>query len=202
MVSNAAHDEERIVFDLTKVPFYHLDDGKLEAFAILCVMVAGKNATTCQKILKKFFELTQPWYGYIESPFLLIRRMQLLDTEYFLKKAGMGCYTAKARTIYDLAHSRLNLRTCSVDDLETIKGIGPKTSRFFVVHTRPNAKYAILDTHMLRHLRDMGIRAPKSTPTSATYARLEKAVLYFAEQKGLSPAEYDIAVWKLYSGRG
>jgi len=189
------------MIDVTTVPFYHLNDYELEEFAILCVLVAGKNATTCSKILDKFLENSRLWYGTTLSPFQLIRRMQLLDTEYFLKKSGMGCYTAKSRTIYDLAHERLNLRTCPVEDLEKIRGIGPKTSRFFVVHTRPGAMHAILDVHMLQHLRDMGIRAPKSTPTRGTYARLEKAVLYFAKQKGLTPAEYDIAVWKLYSGR-
>jgi len=189
------------MFDLTKVPFYHLIDNELEAFAILCVMVAGKNAIVCSGILDQFIEAGQRWYGPEKSPFRLVRKMGRMDTEHYLRTFGMGCYTAKARTIYDLAWEGLDLRLCTVEDLEKIRGIGPKTSRFFVTHTRRDANYAILDTHMLKHLRDMGIRAPKSTPTGATYARLEKAILSFAKQKGLSPAEYDIAIWKLYSGR-
>jgi len=96
----------------------------------------------------------------------------------------------------------LNLRTCSVKDLEQIKGIGRKTSRCYVMHSRKNARCAGLDTHCLKFLADRGYKVPKATPSSEKeYLRLENAFLQLADKSGMSVAEFDLAVWNEYSGK-
>ena len=117
-----------------------------------------------------------------------------------MKEAGIGCYNHKAMTFHQLVHADIDLRTCAPEELEQIYGIGMKTSRCFILHTRKDAQVAGLDTHMLKHLKAMGVRkVPKTTPGSRkVYLRLEKKVLKFAKRMGFTPAEYDLAVWNKY----
>jgi thermostable 8-oxoguanine DNA glycosylase len=76
-----------------------------------------------------------------------------------------------------------------------------KTSRFYAMHSRENAVYAVLDTHILAYMREnMGIiDAPRSTPTSQRqYLTLEQT--YLAHYNNLptpkpSLAEFDLQIW-------
>jgi thermostable 8-oxoguanine DNA glycosylase len=77
-----------------------------------------------------------------------------------------------------------------------IHGIGPKTSRFFILWTRPHERYAALDVHILRWLRGLGHNAPRSTPNGRKYGELEKIFLSEADKRGLSPGELDAQVWE------
>jgi thermostable 8-oxoguanine DNA glycosylase len=94
----------------------------------------------------------------------------------------------------------MDLKTCTVKDLEKIYGIGRKTSRCFILHSRENAQYAGLDTHLLKHLRTVSIKGvPIQTPSSEKqYRRLEKEILKLAKSAGMSPADYDLKIWKSY----
>ena len=109
----------------------------------------------------------------------------------------MGQYKRIKRAFCELANSGLDLKTCTVNDLEKIFGMKLKTSRFFLTHSRPNQSYAILDTHILAHMRnDYGIPTPKATPTNPkVYYDLEKKLLELISKSGKSFAEYDLEVW-------
>lgn len=95
--------------------------------------------------------------------------------------------------------SLLDLRACTASDLESIPGIGPKTSRFFILHTRPDANVACLDVHILSYLRDLGHSAPKSTPVGKEYVRLENIFLSHAKDVGKDAATLDLEIWKRYT---
>ncbi len=84
-----------------------------------------------------------------------------------------------------------------MQDLEKIPGVGLKTSRFFLTHSRPNQEYAILDTHILRHMRDdLNIATPKTTPTNPkVYYALEAKLLEVVRASDKSYADYDLEVW-------
>ena len=85
--------------------------------------------------------------------------------------------------------------------MEKIYGIGRKTSRGFILHTRPNAQCAVLDTHILKFLNEQGAPdVPKSTPPSKSeYERLEKYFLSICRKKKITPAKQDLKVWNYYS---
>ena len=112
---------------------------------------------------------------------------------------------SKARSFLELSvavgSDELDLRTCSADDLEKIHGIGMKTSRCFIIHSRPGARYAGLDTHILKHLKACGVEnVPKSTPSSKKeYLRLEKEFLRIADLNNMTPAAYDLMIWNWFS---
>jgi hypothetical protein len=86
----------------------------------------------------------------------------------------------------------LNLKTCTIADLEAIHGAGAKTARYFMLHTRPNQRIACLDTHVIRHMRDLGLTDQKGTPGGKKYAELEQVFLNLADQSGMSVADFDL----------
>jgi endonuclease III len=158
------------------------------------IFAAGKNGTRAASIVNKIVDTEQ-------------RHAYLFDTlkEYSLKqlvgiciKYKTGCQTIKARTIHEVVHKNLDLKTCSAADLESTFGIGMKTARCFIIHSRKDAQYAGLDTHMLKHLKSLGYNTPKSTPTRKKYLTLEKIVLSLAKNEGKTPADFDLAVWNKY----
>jgi thermostable 8-oxoguanine DNA glycosylase len=63
-------------------------------------------------------------------------------------------------------------------------------------------RFACLDTHILRFLRDRGEKAPAVTPGkhSAAYRRLEARFLQMADEAGQAPTDYDLSIWRAYSG--
>ena len=85
-----------------------------------------------------------------------------------------------------------------VDELVRVKGIGPKTARFFVMHSRRDQKVATLDVHILKWLREQGVeRVPSQTPQNeVAYKRLEEKFLKLAKGLGKDPAELDLEIWK------
>ena len=118
-----------------------------------------------------------------------------------MRKCGIGCYNNKAKTFWQLANSGLDLSTCSTTELESIHGIGMKTSRCFIIHSRKDPKCAGLDVHILRYLKDKGYDVPTSTPTKKEYLRIEEIFLKLAEQSEKTVAEFDLDIWKQYRNK-
>ena len=98
----------------------------------------------------------------------------------------------------------LDLETCTLDDLLAIHGVGNKTARFFLLHTR-GGDYAVLDTHILSLMRSHGVPdAPKNTPTNTKkYKELEKQFRLLSRLNFpyLSDAQIDLLIWSDQSNR-
>jgi len=195
------------VIDPEKVTNYKQTKEQLEEFLLFWICAAGKNGRTAARCLDKFLVVTG---GYEIGPFISIlgwiasaKAQGMPDHFYiakFMKDSGIGCFNIKSKAFGELAASKLNLKTCTVTDLESIYGIGPKTARCFLLHSRKDAQVAGLDTHMLKYLREMGYDdAPKSTPTGKKYLTNEKRVLSLAKEAGMTPASFDLMVWNKYS---
>lgn len=184
------------MIDPNKITNFNRTDTELEEFWLFSLVVAGKTATTQAKLLDGFLirKNIKP-FDFIRD---LIRDDDLLD---FLKLSHLGQYTRLEKAFRESL--TLNLRTATVQELEAISGVGPKTARFFLLHSRPNQRLAALDTHILKHLKHVGVeKVPKSTPPSGNqYTRLENSFIKLAEQSGFSLADYDLMVWRQYSER-
>jgi hypothetical protein len=202
------------MIDPTDITNYNLSTEELEEHILFWVCAAGKNGRTAARTLEVFLNMIT-WNGM--TPFQAIRNKcsddnmpdDIIEENFsdyknmtdLMKMAGIGCYNHKSRSFSELAYSKLDLKSCTPDDLEQIYGIGMKTSRCFLLHSRENARCAGLDTHMLKFLRAKGVKdVPKSTPTSRKqYLRLEKEVLKFADKEKMTPADFDLKVWNKYS---
>ncbi len=185
------------MIDAANITNYKLFNNELEARVIFWILAAGKNGTRAAEITNN---MTGNWerIAGITSPFKLLRSLSMKETINLCADYKTGCQTSKARSLYEASRAGLDLRTCTAEDLESIYGIGMKTSRCFIIHSRKNAQYAGLDTHMLKHLSFLGYEVPKNTPTGKKYLTYEKIVIILSKESGKTPAEYDLDVWNKY----
>lgn len=189
------------MIDPSNITNYNLTDAELEEHLLFWIAAAGKNGRTAARQLESL--LSSITYNNL-SPLTALRYYvgpYFQRLPFLLKEKGIGCYNNKAITFWQIMSSKLDLRTCTTDDLEQYYGIGSKTARCFILHSRKGARLSGLDTHMLKHLREMGVEdVPKSTPSSKKkYMILEQEVLRLADESGMSPADYDLEVWNKYS---
>ena len=183
-----------------KITDFNRTKADLELFAVFAVCVAGKKAQqTADKVNEHFRDVQTPTKQL--TPFETIK--SLIGANIFggyLQHARFGQYKRIYRALRDLAESSIDLKTCTVEDLEAIHGIGPKTSRFIIMHSRPNQRLATLDTHILRWMRDQGIETPKATPQSKKlYKELEQKFLTLCDECATLPSQLDLKIWKQYS---
>lgn len=177
------------------------NDHELEGRLIYALIVAGKTADHADRTTRAFLEiglemLPDKSDQNVPTPLQIVRRLARHKLRQALEQARTGNYDKMEKALSQLAVRRINLRTCSPMSLERIHGIGPKTSRFFITWTRPDVMHAVLDTHILRWLRNNGYPdAPLHTPTSKRYAHWETIFLAEAKERGKTPRELDEEIW-------
>jgi len=183
------------MIDPNNITNFNSTEKELQEVLLFWVCVAGKTASTMARGLDKLLNSLKG-----NSPFEKIKNIGAGKLPQTLKKFGIGCYNLKAKSLWELVNSNLDLRTCSAEDLENIYGIGPKTARCFIIHSRRNANCAGLDTHILKFLRSKGHNVPKSTPsTKKQYKKFEDLFLGYAKKSGQSIAEFDLNIWRYYA---
>ena len=188
-------------FDFTKqLPTHCSDKYEKEYFLIFSVIVAGRNA---KMAVEKTWRLLEFTWGE-ETPFDLIKHY--IDNKTLvqkLKSLKIGQYTRIEKALKDIIN--LNVETCTLDDLLACHGVGNKTARFFLLNTRKDAEYAVLDTHVLKWLNSLfgnWMSVPKSTPTSGSrYALWEyKAIQAMKkEYPERTLAQADFEIWKTFA---
>lgn len=192
-------------FPLTAFEIEH----EVQAKLLYSMIVAGKSANFADKATRTLLtiasQMAKVTYGKIQ-PFDLFQQLTSKQLMYCLRKARTGNYTKLWKAIgcvnTAFATKSLDLMTCAPEELEKIHGIGPKTSRFFIMWIRPEEKFAALDVHVLRWLRAKGHDAPKSTPQSTKqYRRLELIFLDYAKQMKKTPRDLDYEIWTAGAGR-
>ena len=190
------------MIDPTTITNYNRTLPELEEFLLFSILVAGKKSTTTAIKLEKFIR-SQRLYGVNDfSPMQFISFLERGDglLRQAIVKVKLGQYNRVEAAFRGILKIYGRLRSVSVAELESVKGIGPKTARFFVLHTRKYQDHAVLDTHILRYLRDLGIEdVPKTTPSGKKYLKFENVFLEIARLKNLRPADLDLQIWKQYS---
>lgn len=197
------------MIDPQNITNFHRSDKELQEFLLFSVCVAGKNAKIQAQKVSDFidavfwdYQLSAAIPKLAKTVFDMLKSYTEFEIEGFLRKVKMGQYKRIATAIHSVANL-INPRTCSLEQLGQVKGIGPKTARFFLLHSRPNARIAVLDTHILKFLSANQIaNVPKSTPQNPKeYSRLENEFLQIYDKfhVGLTVAEFDLEVWKSYS---
>ena len=193
--------ESKSMVDPNNITQFSQSRAQLEETLLFWILASGKTAKTASKNLRK---LLSEIYAEtkISSPFQSIRHWyqkgNCLAT--LMKTCGIGCYNNKSKTFLQLAYSNIDLFQCEPSELEAIYGIGMKTSRCFIIHSRKDAKYAGLDTHVLKFLKDLNYDVPKSTPASKKkYESIEKTFIKISDRLNVSPGKLDLIIWRVYS---
>lgn len=188
------------MLDVRNVTQFNRTTEELEEFILFCFLNHGKNAEMQSQKLETFLNLAQELSEEALSPFALIRflvKRNLL--EKYTRQAKLGQYTRVVDPGFkEIAFSQIDLRTCSCEDLEGIRGISFKSSRYFILHSRPDQRIAVLDRHVLKWLRENGYsNAPKHPPQNfRKYQEWEKIFLEESDRRGASIADLDLEIWK------
>ena len=188
----------------TDITHFDRDANQLESFWLFCMFVAGKNSDYASRCLSRLIHAAKLGQDIgEEGVFNYFKSIGEVGIQNALVASRVGQYGRLTKGI--MQSLDLDLRTCGLDDLLNIHGVGNKTARFFLLHSREGCEYAVLDTHILAWLRDNGVEdAPHSTPTNTKkYKELEKQFRYLSRLRYpyLSDAKIDLLIWSVQSNR-
>jgi hypothetical protein len=177
---------------------------ELEEFLLFCVVVAGKNADQQSAKLERFLGGRSP-FAFIRAA----RREGRLGE--LLKEVRLGKYALLARSFSELSLSGADLAACTWEELTAFPGIGIKTAKFFVLHSRPSEMHGVLDTHVLAWMGEhwagagpRGLAVPRHSPQDPRAYRFWETV-YFgmvsARHHGRANgqvdwARFDLDLWR------
>ena len=203
--------------DPRNVTKYDRTTDELEEYLLFCIAVANKNADVVSAALDRIISdgrqklrerdlVVSSWVNSTSvqhySPFEVLHYLGaqglLADA---LKNNGVGCFNRKSEYLYAAVTSGIDVKTCTVEELESLKGVGMKTARYFVLHSRANARVACLDTHVLKWLSYYtDYEVPSASPPRKRYLELEQVFLRIADALGISPAVLDLRIWNKQRG--
>ena len=168
---------------------------KRELVLLFSIMAAGKSADRTSDALNYMMH-TLPG----DTPFDKIRDMvKRQDALEKLKTFRIGQHNRILKAFRAIVDFDVDAVPPDPDKLLAIPGIGLKTSRFVSLVYDRTLKVAVLDTHVLKFLRNrLGIDAPMGTPNSVKiYDRLSKPIIRLAELLGVTCGDLDIVLWRL-----
>lgn len=186
-----------MLIDPNNITDFYRSHYNLLNFWLFCLFVRGKNADVQAKKLDAF--LTNIG-GISKLPYLYQKHI-----ESALREVKAGQYKTLSRaideTIDRIVGERSFLMVATVAELEAIHGVGPKTARYFILHTQKGVRVAALDTHIMHFLwieldASEGLIAPVKTPAGKKYLYFEQKFLDIADQFEVEPAVLDLAVWR------
>lgn len=183
-----------------KVTNYNRTQYELEEFILFCINVAGKKSAIEAPKLEVFIERAKN-ITKETTPFNCIRKLiKLGRLNEIMHWAKLSPYAQRYNSYVAVAKIK-DLQTVTLNRLLQVPGIGLKTARFFLSHSREDFDEPMLDTHILRFLRDQGYAdAPKSTPSNEnTYRYFANIFKNIARQLGKSVTDLDLEIWKQYS---
>ena len=191
--------KEKFMIDPMRVTNYERGKAQLEAFWTFCIVVAGRNSEYAARVVS---DLLRRAMNRNETPFEWMRELgpEGIRSKLVAHKAGQ--YTRISRALVESLS--LDLGSCTLDELEGIHGVGPKTARFFLLHTRKDVEHVVLDTHVIKWLARMGVDVPRKIYANKDDYRFYEAIaisLYRSHFPMLSLAEADLLVWSTMSGR-
>ena len=217
----------------SEITDYKRNEWDIQEFFVFAVAVQGKNSEQTARKVQALVDHITGMFGenpfYQEYPYetgILHYLLGEKDTPNagveLLEEFKFGKYHQWEQLIDQFKHmkwlylDRRNitigdwLRVSDYVDIETIPSVGRKTSRFFKLHSDPEARCIPLDTHILKFVRDKHCHdadfIPKSTPTSATkYYAIEKLALdymgnYISQSRTCNTiAQADLEIWSSYA---
>jgi thermostable 8-oxoguanine DNA glycosylase len=183
----------------TTITNYNRTEEELEEFLMFAILVAGKGAE--QQAIKLNAFLKHCMHKENGKPFALLSRLSSMGwLEIQMKEFKLGQYKRIGHAFKEILKFKGRLSKVTIEELESVKGIGSKTARFFILHSRPNQQLAVLDTHILKWLaKATRIGMPKSTPPKSKYKTIESLFLTEASIRNMSPADLDLQIWKEYA---
>lgn len=193
------------MIDPKKVTDYNRNTTQLQEFLLYCVCVAGKKSEIESPKVRKF--ILDARFGFHLKPFELIEKLLGVSSVVEdglmqnLKKHKIAPYQQRYNSFKDIVTLLpKNLNEVTLDELQQVRGISTKTSRFFLTHSREDFDEPVLDTHILRFLKDIGHDVPSSTPQNPNvYQKVASLFKKEADRVDMSVTDFDLQIWTQYS---
>lgn len=183
-----------------EVTNYNRTQSELQEFILFCINVAGKKSSIESPKLEIFIERAKN-ITKETNPFNCIKKLiKLGRLNEIMHWAKLSPYAQRYNSYVAVSKIK-DLQSVTLNRLLQVPGIGLKTARFFLSHSREDFDEPMLDTHILHFLRDQGYTdAPKSTPSNEnTYYYFANIFKNIARQLGKSVTDLDLEIWKQYS---
>ena len=183
-----------------EVTNYNRTQSELQEFILFCINVAGKKSSIEAPKLEIFIQRAKD-ITKESTPFNCIKKLiKLGRLNEIMHWAKLSPYAQRYNSYVAVSKIK-DLQTVTLNRLLQVPGIGLKTARFFLSHSREDFDEPMLDTHILQFLRDQGYTdAPKSTPSNEnTYYYFANIFKNIARQLGKSVTDLDLQIWKQYS---
>jgi len=168
-----------------EVTNYNRTQSELQEFILFCINVAGKKSSIEAPKLEVFIQRAKD-ITKETTPFNCIKKLiKLGRLNEIMHWAKLSPYAQRYNSYVAVSKIK-DLQTVSLNRLLQVPGIGLKTARFFLSHSREDFDEPMLDTHILQFLRDQGYTdAPKSTPSNEnTYFYFANIFKHIARQLG------------------
>jgi len=178
------------------------NDHDVFAELCFCLLTPQSSAKTCWAAVTRLRDKSLLLKGESHELEPLLRDVRFNDTK--------AKYIVEARQQFSkngelLVKSHLNsfvnqfeLREWLV---ENVKGLGYKEASHFLRNVGLGEEFAILDRHILRNLKDLGVLP--EIPTSLTkkrYLEIEEKVRRFSAEIGIPMADLDLLLWSKETG--
>lgn len=191
----------------TEVTNFNRSQAQTEQFALFAILVAGKNSDVAAKKLEEIcFKVFQESDGRRDVLTWIIENHEHRhEIQDFFKSHNTGQHT-RIGTHIDKMRFEIKKKILLKLPVEVLeKKMGPKTARFFMLHSIKDCECIPLDTHILSWMRDNGADVPSATPKPGKrYREIEEECLAMFKEllpEGKSVAEKDLMVWMKQSGR-
>lgn len=175
---------------------------QLEWWILFTIAVAGKTAKIIEQKMRQFLNWNH------RSPFAIVSMyIQEGRLARELRRVKLGKYALLNRGFRKAVTLDLDLLERATPEhalslLSAIPGLGPKGSRMVLMYAFPHHanQWVVLDTHILRWLREQGIETPKSTPPEGrTYQHLERVFKKMSDDRKMTTRQLDTEIWLRYS---
>jgi N-glycosylase/DNA lyase len=178
------------------------DDNDVFAELCFCLLTPQSSAKTCWAAVTRLKERSLLLKGEPSELEPLLRDVRFNDSKakYIVEAREQFSKNGDVRVKPHLSSfvNNFELREWLV---ENVKGLGYKEASHFLRNVGLGEEFAILDRHILRNLKDLGVlpEIPASL-TKKRYLEIEEKVRRFSREIGIPMGELDLLLWSKETG--
>ncbi len=184
--------KEEIKLRLSK--FNNLDEDKQFKEMLFCLLTPQSKAQKCWQAVEEISKLKEWNRNNISNILRKYTRFHNNKTGYILESSKTWQLISPNLNNKD----RMNLRNFIADN---VKGYGLKESGHFLRNIgKSDNQIAILDRHILRNLKELGVIENDKIKNKRNYFDIENKFLDFSKSIGIPIDELDLLFWSKENG--
>lgn len=186
-IENRLHDFKKI---------WERNDRKIFAELCFCILTPQSKAESCDGIIRKLEDSQLLFRGNINQirPYLKNARFYKNKSRYLI--AARRLFLNNGRIAIKNKIDIKNINRTREWLVNNVKGIGYKEASHFLRNIGFGNELAILDIHILRNLRNLGVvEDMPRTLTKRTYLTIEDRLKHFSDNVKIPMSHLDLLLW-------